>query len=173
MFTTQWARLRTESSAPLRRGAWYRVLRLTNSDAVLDVNQRPINVPRPALQIASHPPATWGIVPRPVNARSLPSTWGARYAVCPKCHARASLPKGPVAMRCTRCGGAFDVGWGGGGRATSRGDAPDHGSLLRPRRRDEIRDVRVHHLPFSTLLLQHQRDRDRSGRGLDPLRDLP
>src|SRR5207248_11321146 len=62
------------------------------------VNQRPINVPRPALQIASHPPATWGIVPRPVNARSLPSTWGARYAVCPKCHARASLPKGPVAI---------------------------------------------------------------------------
>src|SRR5690348_12166009 len=68
MHTTQWARLRTESSAPLRRGAWYRVLRLTNSDAVLDVNQRPINVPRPALQIASHPPATWGIVPRPVNS---------------------------------------------------------------------------------------------------------
>src|SRR5213082_2322587 len=40
----QWARLRADASVPLRRGAWYRVLRLTPSDAVLDVNQRPINV---------------------------------------------------------------------------------------------------------------------------------
>jgi len=112
MFTTQWARLRAESSAPLRRGAWYRVLRLTQTDAVLDVNERPMNVPRPALHLASRPPSVWGIVPRPLNARSLPTSWGARYAVCPKCHARSSLPKGPVAMRCSRCGGAFDVGWG-------------------------------------------------------------
>ena len=81
MFTTQWARLRAESSAPLRRGAWYRVLRLTQTDAVLDVNERPMNVPRPALHLASRPPSVWGIVPRPLNAKSLPTSWGARYAV--------------------------------------------------------------------------------------------
>ena len=108
----QWAQLRTEASPPLRRGAWYRVLRLTASDAVLDVNERPINVPLPVLRLASRPPGVWEVVPRPPNARSLPTSWGARYAVCPKCRRRSSLPKGPVAMRCTGCGGVFDVGWG-------------------------------------------------------------
>jgi hypothetical protein len=112
MFATHWARLRAESSAPLRRGAWYRVLRMTQTDAVLDVNERPMNVPLPALHIASRPPMVWGIVPRPPNARGLPTSWGARYGVCPKCHARSALPKGPVSMRCSHCGGAFDVGWG-------------------------------------------------------------
>ena len=109
----QWARLRADASVPLRRGAWYRVLRLTPSDAVLDVNQRPINVPLPVLQIAPRPPAVWEVVPRPVNAKSLPPSWGSRYAVCPKCLHRSSLPRGPVAMRCAGCGGVFDVGWGG------------------------------------------------------------
>ena len=109
----QWARLRADASVPLRRGAWYRVLRLTPSDAVLDVNQRPINVPLPVLQLAPRPPGAWEVVPRPVNAKILPPSWGARYAVCPKCQRRSPLPKGPVAMRCTGCGGVFDVGWGG------------------------------------------------------------
>jgi len=36
------------------------------------------------------------------------SVWG----VCPKCHGRAPLPKGPLNMRCGKCGGVFDVGWG-------------------------------------------------------------
>lgn len=111
MIGGQWARLRADASAPLRRGAWYRVLRLTATDAVLDVNQRPMNVPLPVLQLASRPPGVWQVVPRPLNARSLPTSWGPRYAVCPKCRARASLPRGPLAMRCTNCDGVFDVGW--------------------------------------------------------------
>src|SRR5438105_11390327 len=45
---SQWARLRSDASVPLRRGAWYRVLRVTASDAVLDVNKRVVNVPRAA-----------------------------------------------------------------------------------------------------------------------------
>lgn len=108
----QWAQLRTEASVPLRRGAWYRVLRLTASDAVLDVHERPIKVPRPALRIAPRPPGVWEVVARPPNARSLPPSWGARYGVCRRCRRRSPLPKGPVAMRCAGCGGVSDVGWG-------------------------------------------------------------
>jgi hypothetical protein len=112
MFSTQWARLRAEASVPLRRGAWYRVVRLTETDAVLDVHERMVNVPRAMLHIAPRAPSVWAIVPRPGNAARLPSSWGARYAVCPNCHARAPLPKGPVSMRCLACKGEFDVGWG-------------------------------------------------------------
>jgi hypothetical protein len=113
MIGGQWARLRADASVPLRRGAWYRVLRVTPSDAILDVNQRPINVPRPALQIAPRAPAVWEVVPRPPNAKNLPLSWGARYGVCPRCRHRAALPKSPVALRCPSCTGVFDVGWGG------------------------------------------------------------
>ncbi len=113
MMGGQWARLRAEASVPLRRGAWYRVLRVTPTDAVLDVNQRPINVPKPALHLTPRPPAVWEVVPRPPNAKNLPQSWGARYCVCPKCRQRSSLPKGPTALRCVKCNGVFDVGWGG------------------------------------------------------------
>ena len=112
MIGTQWARLRAEASVPLRRGAWYRILRLTATDAVLDVHQRIVNVPLALLQVAPRPPSVWTVVPRPPSARNLPSSWGPRYAVCPNCHARSPLPKGPVSMRCTSCSGVFDVGWG-------------------------------------------------------------
>ncbi len=112
MIGSQWARLRSDASVPLRRGAWYRVLRVTQSDAVLEVNRRVVNVPRAALQVTGRAPGVWAIVPRPGNARQLPLSWGARYGVCPQCHGRAPLPKGPLNMRCGKCGGVFDVGWG-------------------------------------------------------------
>src|SRR2546426_8772839 len=70
---SQWARLRSDASVPLRRGAWYRVLRVTASDAVLDVNKRVVNVPRAALQMTGRAPGVWAIVPRPGNARQLRS----------------------------------------------------------------------------------------------------
>lgn len=107
----QWARLRAEANVPLRRGAWYGVVRLTPTDAVLDVHQRMVNVPKSLLEIAPRPASTWAIVPRPRNCRA-PTSWGARYAVCPNCHARAPLPRGPVSMRCGGCNGVFEVGWG-------------------------------------------------------------
>jgi len=59
---SQWARLRSDASVPLRRGAWYRVLRVTASDAILEVNQRVINVPRSALQMTPRAP---GVTLRP------------------------------------------------------------------------------------------------------------
>src|SRR5213080_4776256 len=33
----QWARLKENVETPLRRGAWYRILKLTSSEAALDV----------------------------------------------------------------------------------------------------------------------------------------
>jgi hypothetical protein len=109
---TQWARLRTDASVPLRRGAWYRVVMLTPTDAVVDVHRRMVSVPRDVLQITPQPPPVWAIVPRPGHAGALPASWGTRYAVCPACRARAPLGPGLVAMRCSACGGEYDVGWG-------------------------------------------------------------
>jgi hypothetical protein len=107
----QWARLRGEAEVPLRRGAWYSVVRLTNTEAVLEVHSRMVNVPRAVLQIAARPSGSWSIVPRPANSRTPPS-WGPRYAVCPNCQARSPLTMGPVSMKCGACNGVFDVGWG-------------------------------------------------------------
>ena len=110
--TTQWARVRPDQMARLRQGAWYRVLRLTPLEAVLDVNGRPVSLPRPSLHIAPTAPSRWTVVTRPANAGGrVPLSWGPRYAVCPKCRARARLESKATSMRCPRCNGHFDVGW--------------------------------------------------------------
>jgi len=106
----QFARLRGEANVPLRRGAWYSVVRMTQTDAVLDVHQRMVNVPISLLQIAPRPTGAWSVVPRPPRCRA-PTSWGARYAVCPQCATRAPLSKG-ASMRCAKCNGVFDVAWG-------------------------------------------------------------
>ena len=112
VFSTQWARVRPDQAAKLRQGAWYRVVRLTPVEAVLDVNGRPTAIPRPSLQIIPTPPTRWTIVARPANAGGkLPLTWGARYGVCPGCRQRAHLDARASAMRCPKCNGYFDIGW--------------------------------------------------------------
>lgn len=111
MSTGEWARLRPEQTAQLRRGAWYRVVRLTAVEAVLDVAGRPTTVPRPSLQIVPTAPTRWAVVPRPPNAKQLPLAWGSRYAVCPNCRERARLEPKATAMRCPKCNGFFDIGW--------------------------------------------------------------
>src|SRR2546430_9044330 len=42
----QWARVRARTNCQLRRGAWYRVVELAPLDVVLEVNRRPLRVPR-------------------------------------------------------------------------------------------------------------------------------
>ncbi|MGH7530984.1 MAG: hypothetical protein ACREMN_11425 [Gemmatimonadales bacterium] len=111
MPTTEWARLRADETAQLRRGAWYRVVRLTPLEAVVDVNGRPVAVPRPALQIVPTPPTRWSVVARPAHAPRMPLAWGARYGVCPNCRERAHLEPKATSMRCPRCNGFFDIGW--------------------------------------------------------------
>ncbi len=112
MQATQWARARPDVDTLLRRGAWYRVLRLTPLEAILDVNGRPVAVAKGSLQMLSAQPTRWTVVPRPHNASArLPTTWGPRYGVCPKCRERSRLEPRAAAMRCPKCGGFFDIGW--------------------------------------------------------------
>lgn len=107
----QWARVRNEVNCRLRRGAWYEILQLTEDEAVLDVNHRPVGVQRSSLQIFPTRPERWSIVPRPSDAVDLPLSWGSTYGVCPKCGHRASLKGQKTEMPCPRCGGVFLIGW--------------------------------------------------------------
>ncbi len=109
--TGQWARVRPTEASRLRRGAWYRVVRLSASEALLDVNGTLTPFPRPALEIVPSPPSRWAVVPRPPHSARLPMSWGARYAVCPNCRNRARLEERTTSMRCPKCNGFFDIGW--------------------------------------------------------------
>jgi len=108
---TQYARLDTDVNCELRRGAWYRVLRLAQLEAVLDVARREVSVPREYLQIRPTPPQRWTVVPRPRDAQRVPESWGGRYGVCPNCRARSPLVGRPPKLRCDRCNGLYDVAW--------------------------------------------------------------
>lgn len=107
----QWARLRSTEAATLRRGAWYRVVKLTPQEAVLDVNGKPTPFPRPSLEILPERPKQWAVVPRPSRSPRLPTTWGPRYGVCPNCRERARLEEQTVSLRCPKCNGFFEIGW--------------------------------------------------------------
>jgi hypothetical protein len=111
MQTFQWARLKEDVKTQLRRGAWYRILKLTSVEATLDVKGKPLVVQRAELQLSPTPGLRWTVVPAPKNAPRFPTTWGPQYAVCPNCRDRARLEGHPVNMRCHRCNGLFDVGW--------------------------------------------------------------
>jgi len=111
MATGQWARLRPAEPGKLRRGAWYRVVRLTAAEAVLDVNGTLTVFPRPSLEILPTPPTRWTVVPRPPQSARLPIAWGPRYGVCPNCRTRARLEQRASSMRCPKCNGFFDIGW--------------------------------------------------------------
>ncbi len=51
----QWARLQTESDeVKIRRGAWYKVLKLGPVEVVLDVNRKAIPIPRIYLRLRRH-----------------------------------------------------------------------------------------------------------------------
>ncbi len=107
----QWARVRAEINCHVRRGAWYPVIRLTSVDAVLEVNQRHLSVPREYVEILPVRPRLWSVVERPRDAVDLPLSWGSRYAVCPHCSARAPLGRPSLRMRCVRCDGVFEIVW--------------------------------------------------------------
>lgn len=110
--TAQWARIRPSESGHLRRGAWYRVVRLSAAEVVLDVNGKPTPVPRPTVEIMPNPPSRWAVVPRPARSPRLPMTWGPRYVVCPNCRERARLGDDhPTSMRCPKCNGYFEIAW--------------------------------------------------------------
>lgn len=107
----QWVRLKANVKSPLRRGAWYRILKLSSMEAVVDVKGKPVSVPRADLQLSSAPALRWTVVPAPSHAPRFPTTWGPKYAVCPNCRDRARLEGAPTSMRCQRCNGLFEVAW--------------------------------------------------------------
>ena len=107
----QWARLQSDVNVKLRRGAWYRIMKLGPLEATLEVNRRPLTVSRGLLQIAQAAPTRWTVVAIPRNALRIPTSWGDRYGVCPGCRGRAPIEGRPITMRCTRCNGLFEVAW--------------------------------------------------------------
>jgi hypothetical protein len=107
----QWARLKEDVGCDLRRGAWYKVVRLAPLEAVVDIKGKAVSVPRDAVELAPAPPLRWSVVPSPKAAPRYPRTWGPEYAVCPNCRDRAALVGNPARLRCARCNNLFEVAW--------------------------------------------------------------
>ena len=105
----QWARLRSDYDCPLRRGAWYRVLSVSQLEVVVDVHDRPGLVARPWVELVPVPPPRWTVVERGATSRRLPGQRGDRYVVCPSCRERVPLSGRPSKLGCRRCGGVFEV----------------------------------------------------------------
>jgi hypothetical protein len=106
-----WARLQADVDCNLRRGAWYRLLKMDGLAAVVDVNHRPVPVVRAFVQVANSPPRRWTVVATPATTRRLPPSVGAQYAVCPSCRDRAPLRGRPERLLCARCRVEFAVAW--------------------------------------------------------------
>lgn len=98
----QWARLRAEYDVPLRRGAWYPVLSVSQFEVVVDVNHRAVLVARPYVDVSSSPPSRWTVIDRGAVAH-VPPEWATRYAVCPGCRERVPVAEHPRFLRCRRC----------------------------------------------------------------------
>jgi len=103
--------LRRDTQSVLRRGAWYLVRTLGPDEAVLEVDNATVRVPRDSLEITETRPNRWTIVPRPQSADKLPESWGYFYVVCPNCAARAPVGRPAGEKRCTRCEQSFAVAW--------------------------------------------------------------
>src|SRR2546428_1056881 len=136
MAGAQWARLQADVKCRLRRGAWYRVIRLGAREVVLDVGRTPLTVARSVLRLSSAPPSQWTVVSDPRHAAGLPANL-MEYAVCPSCRSRAPFDEHPATMRCPRCNGLFAVAWVEGHAAIGRRDErhhEDHRGMSGPRR---------------------------------------
>ena len=108
-----YARLRENVNIRLRRGAWYRVLKVDGLKAILDVGGKPMSVTTAWLEIVKRPPPRWTVVTQSGNgAKKAPPALAERYGVCPSCGERAALPRGRVPrLRCTTCKWEFEIAW--------------------------------------------------------------
>jgi hypothetical protein len=110
--TGTWVRLQADLNCNLRRGAWYRLIKIEQFAVIVDVNRKPVPVVRAFVQIRNAPPRHWTVVPTPPHgARPLPPDVGSHYAVCPSCGDRVALHGRPRRMLCLRCGVDFAVAW--------------------------------------------------------------
>ena len=85
MTAVNWARLKVDGPYRLRRGAWYAVRAVANDEVLVHVSGKWVRVPWPAVEVTESLPSRWTVVPRPANAVMIPASWGAHYAVCPRC----------------------------------------------------------------------------------------
>ena len=104
------ARLQADVDLKIRRGAWYKVLDMSDLEAVIEVNKRPMKVLRAMLEIQQRPPLRWTVVPHPKQSRR--PNLGVEYGVCPSCRTRAPLPARARELTCPRCKQEFEVNWG-------------------------------------------------------------
>ena len=105
------ARIQADVPVKLRRGAWYRVLKLDDLQATIEVNRRPVGVLRAWLEIKERPPQRWGIAEGSKENRKVPPHLRGTYGVCPNCRARTPLPKKARAHQCKKCGQEFEIDW--------------------------------------------------------------
>ena len=105
------ARLQADVPLKLRRGAWYRVIELTDLQAVIEVNHRKVGVLRAWLEIQQRPPQQWSVVTGSAENRKAPPHLRGIYGVCPNCRARTPLPKRVRTHECARCRKEFEVNW--------------------------------------------------------------
>src|SRR6266568_3764863 len=84
---------------------------VANDEVLVHVSGKWVRVPWPAVEVTESLPSRWTVVPRPANAVMIPASWGAHYAVCPRCRHRAPLQGRPETMQCPRCGKLSPVAW--------------------------------------------------------------
>jgi hypothetical protein len=107
-----YARLCENVNLHIRRGAWYRVLKLEELPATLEVNRHPVPVAKALLEFAKRPPAQWTVVQQRASwVAAPPAGFSGVYAVCPSCTERAPLPARTKRMTCPACKWEFPVAW--------------------------------------------------------------
>lgn len=107
-----YARLREDVNVRLRRGAWYRVLKLQDLKAILEVSGKPVKVASALLEIVRRPPPRWTVVtPTGNGTKKSPPSLAQRYGVCPSCGERAPLPRRIARLRCAYCKWEFEIAW--------------------------------------------------------------
>jgi hypothetical protein len=106
-----WGRLQADVDIKLRRGAWYKVLKVQGLDAILEVNKQPRAVLKALLELSKRPPIRWSVVPTPKTARRTPLKPGDRYGVCPSCNERSILPRRAERHTCPRCRRDYAIAW--------------------------------------------------------------
>jgi len=65
----RWARLRVDTRCNLRRGAWYRVVRMESDQVFLNVNGQSEPISLDLLEVQSAAPERWTVVRAGVPAR--------------------------------------------------------------------------------------------------------
>jgi hypothetical protein len=109
------ARVQDDVPLKLRKGAWYRVIELTDLQAVIEVNRRKVGVLRAWLEIRDRPPQRWAVVEGSKTNSKAPPPLRGMYGVCPNCRARAPLPKRARTHQCKKCSQEYPIDWAAAG----------------------------------------------------------